>query len=59
MTRSQLILPVADHNVTMGHLILVDTKLGYLTLEGPGRQKIDTRSGVGLFLTSLGYFNSN
>ena len=38
--------------------ILVDTNLSYLTLEGPGRQTVDTkRSGVAL--KSLGYNASN
>ena len=38
--------------------IFVCTSLGYLTLEGPGRQTIDTSLGVGLFLGSLGYNGS-
>ena len=32
--------------------ILVDTNLSYLTLEGPGRQTVDTRSTSGLPLKS-------
>jgi len=35
--------------------ILVDTNLSYLTLEGPGRQTVDTRSTSGLALKTLGY----
>ena len=39
--------------------ILVDTNLGYLTLEGPGRQTVDTRSTSGLPLKTWGYDGSN
>ena len=39
--------------------ILVDTNLSYLTLEGPGRQTVDTRSTSGVALKSLGYNASN
>ena len=35
--------------------ILVCTNLGYLTLGGPGRQTVDTRSKSGLPLKTLGY----
>ena len=34
---------------------LVDTNLGYLTLEGPGRQTGDTKSTSGLPLETWGY----
>ena len=34
--------------------ILVDTNLSYLTLEGPGRQTVDTRSTSGVALKTLG-----
>ena len=33
----------------------LDTNLGYLTLEGPGRQTVDTRSTSGLALKTLVY----
>ena len=39
--------------------VLVDTKLGYLFLEGPGRQMFDTRSTSGVPLKTLGYNASN
>ena len=39
--------------------VLVDTKLGYLTLEGPGRQTVDTRSTSGVAPKTLGYNASN
>ena len=39
--------------------ILVDTNLGYLTLEGPGRQTVDTRSTSGVPLKTLGSVASN
>ena len=39
--------------------ILVDTNLSYLTLEGPGRQTVDTRSTFGVALKSLGCNASN
>ena len=39
--------------------ILVDTNLGYLTLEGPGRQTVDTTSTSGVLLKTLGYNASN
>ena len=72
-TRFQLILSVANHNVTKnltGKLILckknapklpflVYTNLGCLTLEGPGRQTVDTRSTSGLPLKTWGYDGSN
>ena len=35
--------------------ILVDTNLSYVTLEGPGRQTVDTRSTAGVPLKTLGY----
>ena len=38
---------------------LVDTILGYLTLEGSGRQKVDTRSTSVLPLNTWGYDGSN
>ena len=39
--------------------ILLDTNLGYLTLEGPGRQMVDTRSTSRLPLKTWGYGSSN
>ena len=39
--------------------ILVDTKLVHLTLEGPGRQIVDTRSTSRVPLKTLGYNASN
>ena len=38
---------------------LVDTNLSYLTLEGPGRQTVDTRSTSGVALKTLGCNASN
>ena len=40
-------------------LTLVDTNLGYLTLEGPGRQTVDARSTLGLPLKIWGYESYN
>ena len=37
----------------------VCTNLGYLTLEVPGQQMVDTRSTLGLPLKTLGYASSN
>ena len=34
---------------------LVDMNLGYLTLEGPGRQTVESRPTSGLPLKTLGY----
>ena len=59
-TRFQLILSVANHNVTKKSAwkieplqkntpklpFLVDTNLGYLILEGPGRQTVDYDSSI-------------
>ena len=39
--------------------ILVDKNLSYLTLEGPGRQTVDTRSISWVALKTLGYNASN
>ena len=39
--------------------ILVDTNLSYLTLEGLGRQTVETRSTSGVVLKTLGYNASN
>ena len=39
--------------------IFVCTNLSYLTLEGPGRQTVDTRSTSGVSLKTLGYNASN
>ena len=38
--------------------ILVDKNLSYLTLEGPGRQTVDTRSTFGVPLKTLGFDGS-
>ena len=61
-TRFQLILQVDSQNVTKRNTskmtILVCTNLSYLTLEGPGRQTVDTRSTFGLALKTLGYNTS-
>ena len=49
------------HAIGKKHLtpFLVDPNLGYLILEGPGRQTVDTRSTSGLPLKTLGYDGSN
>ena len=39
--------------------IFVCTNLSYLTMEGPGRQTVDTRSTSGVSLKTLGYNASN
>ena len=39
--------------------IFVCTNLSYLTLEGPGRQTVDTRSTAGVALKTLGNTASN
>ena len=39
--------------------ILVDTNLSYMTLEGHGRQTVDTRSISGVTLKTLGYSATN
>ena len=44
---------------TLKTAILVDTILGYLTLEGSGRQKVDTMSTFGLPLNTWEYDGSN
>ena len=49
----------ANKKIHLKIAYFVCTNLGYLTLEGPGRQTVDTRSGVGLFLGSLEFNGSN
>jgi len=44
---------------TLKTIIFVCTNLGYLTLEGPGRQTVDTRSASGVALKTWGYGGSN
>ena len=50
---------VQQQNNTSKSPILVDRNLGCLTLEGPGRQTVDTRSTSGVAQKSLGYNASN
>ena len=45
--------------ITSKSPIFVCTNLGYLTLEGPGSQTVDTRSTSGLSLKTLGRDGSN
>ena len=39
--------------------LFLDTNLGFLTLEGPGHQTVDTRSTSGVPLKTLGHNGSN
>ena len=48
-------LAKAQQKHTSKSPFLVDTNLGYLNLEGPGRQTVDTRRTSGLPLKTLGF----
>ena len=57
--QSSFMTPFLGAEATSKTATFVCTNLSYLTLEGPGRQTVDTRSTSGVPLKSLGYNGSN